>query len=265
MRKLTTIILGFSALGILPAASFAEDQAQVAEKLLEAAFACPAPPSTQNEADQPVTAISRSTFSGNGVGFRVTSDVRILADIGGAYNGQSTGPDEMHRHSVYSADYRDLARAEIVKSYEGGRRFEQLHIECRSGRECFHQQSSQDAGPPIMRQSNDSATEGHFEFCDEETIQNAKAAFDVLIASAPPAPPHLGIARRVKSSVSGGYINLRTSPGLNSIILAQIPAGESISVDESSCRPGNDGKTRFPFCPVKWHGQKGWASASGFE
>ena len=38
MRKLTTIILSFSALGILPAASFAEDQVQVAEKLLEAAF-----------------------------------------------------------------------------------------------------------------------------------------------------------------------------------------------------------------------------------
>jgi hypothetical protein len=265
MRKLTAIILSFSALGILPVASFAEDQVQVAEQLLESAFACPVPPATFYEMDTPLTSIPRATFSRNSTGFRVTVDERLLfkndailrfaGDETAARNGK---PREAHRQTTVSANYADLAGTEIVKENVG----RLLRIKCGSESKCIHIQGTADYGSERGYQNSEDGTS--FQFCDDATLQNAKAAFDSLIATAAPTQP-LGATRTVKSAVSGGYINLREGPGLDRAVLIQIPAGESIVVDESRCRPGSDGKTKLPFCPVTWKGQKGWASASGFE
>jgi Bacterial SH3 domain len=270
VRKLAAAILSFSTFGILPAISFADDQVRAAEQLLESAFACPVPPVSVNEMDSPITSMPRASFSGNSSGFRVVVDKRILfkddrvlteaGDRSATPIGNEKGkPVERHSQAVVRANYGDLAGTEVTKQNKGAL----LVIKCRSGNECLRIQSSSDYGADDQRNSSHTQNEDAFQFCDEETLQNAKAAFDTLIASAPPTPPQQGTSRRVKSSLS--YMNLRTSPGLDSIILTQIPAGESIAVDESRCVPGNDGKTRFPFCPVTWNGREGWASASGFE
>jgi len=267
MGKLTTIALSASVLGILPAVSFAEDQVQVAEKLLESAFACPVAPGTFNEMDTPITSMPRAIFSWNSTGFRVEEKerllvkndaiLRFLGDEAAARNGNGQ-PRELHRLSTISASYGDLAGTEILKGSAG----RVLRIECGSENKCIHIQGTTDFGSD--RSYQDSAEEKIFRFCDDTTLLNAKAAFDSLIAIAAPAQPP-GVTHTVRSTVSGGYINLRDGPGLDRAVLIQIPAGESIVVDESKCRPGSDGGTKFPFCPVTWKGQKGWASASGFE
>jgi Trypsin/Bacterial SH3 domain len=70
--------------------------------------------------------------------------------------------------------------------------------------------------------------------------------------------------RQVKQGISSGYLNMRVGPGQDQAVLAQIPAGESVSVS-SGCIQPTDGVSRFPFCPVIWNGRKGWVSASGLE
>jgi hypothetical protein len=64
MRKLAAVALSFSTVGIFQASSFADDQVQLAEQLLESAFACPTPAESFNEADQPIKGITRARFSG---------------------------------------------------------------------------------------------------------------------------------------------------------------------------------------------------------
>jgi len=273
MRTFTAIILSFSALCILPEASFAEDQVQVAEQLLESAFACPVPPVSFYEMDSPVTSMPRASISWNSTGFSVVvdekilfKDDRVLAEAGDKSAtplGNERGePVERHSQAIVTANYGNLAGTEIKKENEGT----PLVINCRSRSQCIRIRSNRDYGADDQRSYSHTQDEYSFRFCDAEALQNAKAAFDALIASAPPTPAQpLGVTRTVRSVVSGGYINLREGPGLDRDVVVQIPAGESIVVDESMCRPGSDGKTKFPFCPVTWKGQKGWASASGFE
>jgi Bacterial SH3 domain len=270
MRIVLSLLLApFTFCGLLSGPLLADDQVQVAGQLLESAFACPVPPVSYYEMDSPITSMPRASLSWNSTGFRAVEDERILfkddrvlaeaGDKSATPVGNEKGkPVERHRHAIVSADYRDLAGTEMRIENEGAL----LVIKCRSGNQCIHVQGSSDYG--AERNHDFVQNDYPFKFCDKGTLQNAKAAFDALISSAPPAPPQQTTTRHVKSSV-GGYINLRTSPGLNSIILTQIPAGESINVDEAGCVQGNDGRTKFPFCPVTWNGQKGWASASGFE
>lgn len=71
---------------------------------------------------------------------------------------------------------------------------------------------------------------------------------------------------RIKSSVSGGYMNVRSGPGLGHGVVGTIPAGATgVRVDRSSCRAGDDGRTSKPWCRVEWSGIGGWLSSGGFE
>lgn len=265
MNRLPTSALSIIALVCAVTPSFAEDDAAMAEKLLQGAFACPAPPSTEYMCDAPITSISRSSFSGDRIAFRVATDIKIISG-----NFCDVPPDEagreLHRHIISSGNYGDIIRSEI-ESYQVPmgdhiRVQKKLTLYCRSGRNCMRDQTQQNYGED--RTEDKQYDKDSFEFCNEEELQNAKAAFDVLIAAAPKTQPQ-ETTRRVKSLVSGGYINLREGPGLDQSVVAEIPAGESIIVDESDCRPGSDGRTRYPFCRVTWKGHVGWASASGFE
>ena len=268
MRKLRAAILSFSALFILPVTSFADDQVQLAEQLLESAFACPVPPVTFHEMDTPLTSLPRSSFLRNGAGFRVTTDTRVLFkdDSVLSFAGDPTAgrvgqgkPRETHHRKTDDANYSDIEQPEAGEDNEG----RYLVIACRLKQKCIRSESSQDYGSEEDRHGVETSDHAIFRFCDETTLQNAKAAFETLIARS--VPVRSSTTRRVKSTASGGYINLRDGPGLDRDVLTQIPAGESIVVDESKCMPGSDGRTRFPFCPVTWRDQKGWASASGFE
>lgn len=272
MRKLTATILGFLALCILPVTSFADDQVSVAEQLLESAFACPVAPVTFYEMDSPLTLLPRATFSRNGAGFHVTTDTRILFNDDSvlSFAGDPTAgrvgegkPRETHSRRIDNANYSDLKQPEVREDNEG----RYLAIACRSEQKCIRSEGSRDYGSQEDRRSVRMSDYAIFRFCDESALQNAKAAFDVLIAmpaAARPTQPQLAI-RKVRSTVVGGYINLREGPGLDWTVIAQIPTGETISVDEAGCKPGSDGKTTFPFCPVAWNGRNGWASSSGFN
>jgi hypothetical protein len=89
--------------------AFADDQAPLAEQLLESVFACPAPMETFKEADQPVQSIGRMNFSGGRTDFVLTERARMLSDVGAMFDGPSTGPSETHMTIVTSANYADLA------------------------------------------------------------------------------------------------------------------------------------------------------------
>lgn len=265
MNRLLTSALSITAIMCAVAPSFAEDDVAMAEKLLQGAFACPAPPSTEYECDTPITSTSRSSFSGDRTAFRVATDIRLISS-----NFCDVPPDEagreLHRHIIMSGNYRDISRSEIesyqVPMGDHMRVQKKLTLYCRSGRNCIEDQMQQDFGED--RTEDKQYDKDSFEFCDEEELQNAKVAFDTLIAAAPKAQSQETM-RRVKSSVSGGYINLREGPGLDQRVVVEIPAGESILVDESDCRPGSDDRTKYPFCRVIWKGHMGWASASGYE
>jgi hypothetical protein len=245
--------------------TFADDQViQIAEQLLESVFACPTPMETFNEADQPVQSIGRMSFSGGRTDFVLTERSRMLSDVGAMFDGPSTGPSETHMTIVTNANYADLASVEIDDDHpQGWHGGPALRVHCRSKQKCFYTQKFRDTGPQRMRHEDYRGDEAYFSFCDATTRDNAKAAFDALIATASPPPPQL-TTRTVKPA-AGGYINLREGPGLDRNVIVQIPAGDTIAVDEAGCKPGSDGRTTFPFCPVTWKGWDGWASSSGFN
>jgi hypothetical protein len=74
-----------------------------------------------------------------------------------------------------------------------------------------------------------------------------------------------GAVKSVKLDVSLGYLNLRGGPGQDQTVIDRIPAGATGIVVIGSCVPSADGRSRYPFCPVEWNGQRGWVSSSGLE
>ncbi|MGY3582458.1 hypothetical protein ACVIGB_000618 [Bradyrhizobium sp. USDA 4341] len=267
VQKQLAILVCFTALTI-PASSFADDT-QIAEQLLESAIACPVPPATIHEMDTPLTVLTRSTFKGNGTSFRVTKNSRTLfyddailrfaGDPDARRNGRGQ-PRETSGQTIDQANYGDLQPPEIAEDPEG----RYLTMYCRSKQQCVQSETSRDFGAPDERESQVTLDHVYFRFCDEATLQNAKAAFDALIATAKPVASQLA-TRTVKTTISGGYINLRAGPGLDQDVIIQIPSGETIAVDEARCKPGSDGRTTFPFCPTTWNGKSGWTSSSGFN
>ncbi|MGY3447157.1 SH3 domain-containing protein [Bradyrhizobium sp. USDA 4473] len=251
-----------------PATSFADDT-QIAEQLLESAIACPVPPVTVHEMDTPLTVLTRSTFKGNGISFRAIKNSRTLfnndavlrfAGDPAARRDARGKPRETNSQTIDQANYGDLLPPETKEDPEG----RYLTMDCRSKQECVHSEVSRDFGAPDDRHSELTLDHVYFRFCDEATLQNAKAAFDALIATAEPIMKQLA-TRTVKPTVAGGFINLREGPGLDRDVIIQIPAGETIAVDEEGCKPGSDGRTTYPFCPITWNGRHGWASSSGFN
>jgi hypothetical protein len=71
--------------------------------------------------------------------------------------------------------------------------------------------------------------------------------------------------RSVKSNISLGYANMRSGAGTNFPVVARIPAGQSLQANMAKCTRAMDGRSRYPWCPVIWHGLKGWVSSSGFK
>lgn len=71
---------------------------------------------------------------------------------------------------------------------------------------------------------------------------------------------------RIRSTVSGGYMNVRSGPGLGHGVVGTIPAGTpDVRVDRQSCRASDDGRTSKPWCRVEWSGVSGWVSSGGFD
>lgn len=175
MRKLTTIILSFSALGILPAASFAEDQVQVAEKLLEAAFSCPTSIGKLEDGNGPnLQILNRSYFHGERTKFRVTEDDRQLE----TNRGGNRPPLETLRRFITIAKYADLEHVKI----DG----KNLVLSCKAGQKCIDFQMN------VIKETDDTGNVSStmfdskaFGFCDDETLYDAKSASDALIAPSP--------------------------------------------------------------------------------
>ena len=64
----------------------------------------------------------------------------------------------------------------------------------------------------------------------------------------------------VKADVSGGVLNLRDGPGVNTHILVALPAGASgIEITGQCVDLGKPYAAAW--CPVKWQGHEGWLSA----
>jgi len=63
----------------------------------------------------------------------------------------------------------------------------------------------------------------------------------------------------VLDNVSEGFLNIRTGPGVNMRVVAEIPAGAS-DVDVGRCLPSEDARSSS-WCEVQWRGYTGWASS----
>lgn len=184
MRARFLPVLGLAALSILSAPALAEDQVQVAEQLLGSAFACPILSSGTTYGVKETTR-TNTTFSGTGDGFSVSENSRLLFNDGFDF-GWDHSPMEAHRRGVVGVKYRDLLRAEIQKQSEGTF----LTVSCRNEKTCFNVQFKRDFGPMEDRDDSEPEPQWNFQFCDDATLQNAKAAFDVLINLAPQTPSH---------------------------------------------------------------------------
>jgi hypothetical protein len=176
MRKFTAIILGFSALCTLPRASFAEDRAQLAEKLLEVAFACPIPMNKLGEGNVPdIQVLEKSSFQGDKTKFRVTEDSRQLEIRDG-----NRPPLETLRRFTTIARYADLEPVKIDEKRQNP------VLSCKAEQRCIDFvmnviKGTDDTGS-VVDSMTDSVT---FGFCDDETLHNVASAFDALIASPP--------------------------------------------------------------------------------
>lgn len=90
-------------------------------------------------------------------------------------------------------------------------------------------------------------------------------------APEPPAPeqprsrPSEGPTKRVKHSVSLGYLNMRSGPGTNYSVVVRVPAGSTGVRITGSCVRAQDGSSKYPFCKVEWKGHRGWLSSNGLE
>jgi hypothetical protein len=73
------------------------------------------------------------------------------------------------------------------------------------------------------------------------------------------------MTKRIKDSVSLGYMNLRTGPSQRHSVIARIPAGTNGVIVDGPCVPPMDEQSRYVFCPVEWNSYKGWISSSGLE
>jgi hypothetical protein len=81
---------------------------------------------------------------------------------------------------------------------------------------------------------------------------------------APIAPPPVAAlpqaTYRVLPNVSQGIHNMRSGPGTHFPLVTSIPAGAS-GLAVGRCRPAEDGRSRHPWCEVKWQQFSGWASS----
>jgi hypothetical protein len=176
MRARSPSVIALAALFILPAPAYAEDQVKVAEQLLDSAFACPVLSSGTTYGVKQTTR-TNTTFSGTGGGFSVYEDSRLLFSDGFDF-GWDHSPMEAHRRGTVGAKYRDLQRTAIEKETEGTF----LTVFCREEKSCVKVQVKRDFGPMEDRDDRGPEPQMSFQFCDDATLQNAKAAFDALIS-----------------------------------------------------------------------------------
>jgi hypothetical protein len=179
MRARSPAVLTLAALSVLAAPAYAEDQVKVAEQLLESAFACPILSSGTTYGVKQTTR-TNTTFSGASGGFSVYEDSRLLFSDGFDF-GWDHSPMEAHRRGTIGAKYRDLERAAIEKETEGTF----LTVFCRDEKSCIKVQVKRDFGPMEDRDDHEPESQMSFQFCDDTTLQNAKAAFDALISLGP--------------------------------------------------------------------------------
>lgn len=68
----------------------------------------------------------------------------------------------------------------------------------------------------------------------------------------------------VKPDLPSGYLNLRSGPGVDHAVVAQVPSGAT--VDVGNCvLPDDNGQTISGWCEVCWNGLAGFASDSGLS
>lgn len=73
----------------------------------------------------------------------------------------------------------------------------------------------------------------------------------------------LGYQFRVPSTVSAGFMNMRSAPSTTAPLVGTVPAGEGGLAKIGDCRAPQDGVGQSNWCYMQWHGMAGWISTSG--
>lgn len=84
------------------------------------------------------------------------------------------------------------------------------------------------------------------------------------VATTPASDDQPFVYARIFDETPDYKLNVRTGAGLDHLVVGAIPAGtEQVAVFAETCRQSDDGRTRKPWCRVRWNGLDGWASTSG--
>ena len=74
------------------------------------------------------------------------------------------------------------------------------------------------------------------------------------------------VMARVPDDISQNKLNVRSGPGLGHGVIGSIPGGASdVRVFRQTCRGSDDGRTKKPWCRIRWGSLDGWASSSGLR
>jgi len=68
----------------------------------------------------------------------------------------------------------------------------------------------------------------------------------------------------VRQDLPDGYLNLRSGPGVNHDVLAQVPAGATLEIGQCVL-PDDNGQTTSGWCEARWNGTAGFVSDSGLS
>lgn len=68
------------------------------------------------------------------------------------------------------------------------------------------------------------------------------------------------VTYRIPNDTAGRILNIRRGPGQKHEVIVAVPAGTG-GIRKGDCRPGDDGKSRYPWCRVVWKRFSGWASS----
>jgi S1-C subfamily serine protease len=69
----------------------------------------------------------------------------------------------------------------------------------------------------------------------------------------------------VRANIPGGFANMRSGPGVAWPVVAKIPVGETGLRRQQPCKAPDDGRTKFPWCPLVWRGASGYVSLANLE
>lgn len=169
------------------------------------------------------------------------------------------GPDDPHPNSVFTRLFIDLVRRPDLSLIDVAKelQIEVPKLAAKIGHDQLPAYYDQIPGRIFLARAGG-------ESADSRPTMQPPAQPAPVTTTAPIASPQVAAlpssTYRVLPNVSQGIHNMRSGPGTNYPLVTSIPAGAT-GLTVGRCRPADDGRSRHPWCEVKWRNFSGWTSS----